>query len=170
MKTVKGWWLCKERKLPYGDNRPVTLSESHHIDGRIIPCKNGLHLSPKILDALKYAGGSIVYRVEGYGVIKPHGNPVDKYACSDRKYIMGGIDVENVLRKFSRMCALDVIHLWNAPNIVIDYLKTGKEEIGAAARAAAKDAAWDAAREKQNKRLYQMVMRKINENKTKTQP
>ena len=48
---------------------------------------------------------------------------------------------EKEIRRFARQCALDVIHLWNAPPIVKRYLKTGNEKL----RAAAWDAAWDAA-------------------------
>jgi hypothetical protein len=51
-----------------------------------------------------------------------------------------------VLREFARECALDVIHLWDAPQIVRDYLESGDDNLRAAARAAARVAAWDAAR------------------------
>ena len=58
------------------------------------------------------------------------------------------------------MCALDVIHLWNPPSIVIEYLKTGDEKIRAAAsdaaRAAARAATWAAA---QNPLLESMLHR-----------
>ena len=48
---------------------------------------------------------------------------------------------EKEIRRFACQCALDVIHLWNAPPIVKRYLKTGNEKL----RAAAGDAAWAAA-------------------------
>ena len=149
MKSVKGWWFVNGDCLPHGDNRKIKLNKTHTVKGEIIPCENGLHLSKKIIDALDYAKGSIIYRVLGHGTVITHGDPVDKYACSKRTYLLGGINVEDTLRKFSRMCALDVIHLWNAPDIVVEYLKTGEPDIRAAARdaawAAARDAAWDAA-------------------------
>ena len=44
---------------------------------------------------------------------------------------------EKEIRRFACDCALDVIHLWNAPPIVKRYLKTGNEKL--------RDAAWDAA-------------------------
>ncbi len=57
---------------------------------------------------------------------------------------------------FARWCALSVIHLWDAPKVVKDYLTSGDESLRAAARAAARAAraaardamaaAWDAAR------------------------
>jgi hypothetical protein len=51
------------------------------------------------------------------------------------------------MRLFARRVALDVIHLWDAPPIVKEYLETGDESKRAAAWAAARDAAWDAARD-----------------------
>ena len=143
MKTIKGWWFAKEDKqLANGDNRKIKVGITHKVTGNIIPCEHGLHLSPKIIDALLYAPGPIIYKVEGSGKIVPHGNPIDKYACSERTYISGGFDSSEILRKFARLCALDVIHLWDAPQVVVEYLKTGNEDIRDAARAAA----WDAAR------------------------
>lgn len=137
MKQVKGWWFGTEgRRLAFEDNRKIVIGKTHKIKGEIIPCRNGLHFSEKILDALSYASGPIVYRVIGSGTTIPHGNPVDKYACSERTYVSGGIDISDLLRVFARKCALDVIHLWEPPDIVVKYLKTGEESI--------RVAAWDA--------------------------
>ena len=44
---------------------------------------------------------------------------------------------EKEIRRFACDCALDVIHLWDAPPIVKKYLETGDEKL--------RDAAWDAA-------------------------
>ena len=134
MKTITGWWFAKDKVLPNGDGRQIRIGRTHKVKGAIVPCKHGLHLSKRIIDALSYAPGPIVYRVEGSGIIVPHGNPINKYACSERTYLEGGVDVSESLRLFARKCALDVIHLWDAPEIVIRYLKTGDESIRAAAR------------------------------------
>ena len=152
MKQVKGWWFgTTDRKLLNDDNRKIVIGKTHKVKGEIIPCKHGLHLSKRIIDALKYAPGPVIYRVVGSGTIVPHGNPIDKYACSERTYFAGGIDISDILRLFARRCALDVIHLWKAPDVVVQYLKTGDESLrdaaGSAARAAAWAAAWDAARD-----------------------
>jgi len=81
---------------------------------------------------------------------------------------------------------LDVIHLWDAPKIVVRYLKTGDESLrdaawsaewsaarsaassaassaewsaaSSAASCAALSAAWDTARDKQNRRLTAMIV------------
>ena len=122
-------------------------------------------MSKRPIDALQYAQSSIIYRVIGSGIVVPHGNPIDKYACSKRKYISGGVDISVTLRHFARLCALDVIHLWNPSEVVVEYLKTGNEKnrpaawdaARAAARAVAGAAAMSAAGAKQNKRLTRMV-------------
>ena len=142
MKQVTGWWFgTTDKKLGYGDDREIIIGKTHKVTDDIIPCKNGLHLSKRIIDALSYAPGPVIYKVIGSGIIIPHGNPVDKYACSKRTYVAGGIDVTDTLRLFARQCALDVLHLWNAPEVVVQYLQTGDESLRAAARAATRDAA-----------------------------
>ena len=114
-------------------------------DGEPVPCSRGLHASPDAFDALQYAPGYLLHQVELGGIILPHGCPVDKYAAQKRK-IVATIDAEPIMRLFARRVALDVIHLWDAPTIVKEYLKTGDESKRAAAWDAARAAAWDAAR------------------------
>ena len=104
----------------------------------------GLHASGDPYDALQYAPGALLHLVELDGEITPHGSPVDKYAARSRK-IVASIDAESLLREYARKCALSVIHLWDAPDVVKRYLTTGDESLRAAARAAAWAAAWDAA-------------------------
>jgi len=158
MKQVTGWWFgATDKRLLNDDGRPIVLGETHTVEGKISPCQHGLHLSKRLIDALRYAPGPVVFKVRGSGDIVPHGNPIDKYACSKRTYLAGGVDVSHTLRHFARQCALDVIHMWNAPDIMVRYLKTGDETIRAAARADARDAAWAAAKKKQNTRITRMV-------------
>jgi hypothetical protein len=56
-----------------------------------------------------------------------------------------------MLRYFARTQAMSVAHLWDAPDVVAEFLMTGDESIRAAARdaarAAARAAAWAAARD-----------------------
>ena len=147
-----------KKKLANGDNREIKLGITHSLDGEIIPCKYGLHLSKRPIDALQYAQSSVIYKVIGSGIVVPHGNPVDKYACSKRKYVAGGVDISVTLRHFARLCALDVIHPWNPPEVVVEHLKTGNEKNRDAVLVAARGALWAAAGEKQNKRLTRMIM------------
>ena len=67
------------------------------------------------------------------------------------KLFIDGVEKDcSFLPEFARWCALQVIHLWDAPPVVREFLETGKEELRDAARdtarAAASDAASDAAR------------------------
>ena len=177
---MKAWYFStEEKKLRYDDNRDIKIGGTHEIQGEPILCKHGLHGSVNILDALDYAPGPIVYRVELSGKMDIG---IDKISAQKRTYLEGGVDISDVLREFTRWCALQVINLWDAPDVVREYLETGKEELRdaardaarAAARAAARDTAWAAAwaaargatraatraaaRDAQNKKLEEMVM------------
>jgi hypothetical protein len=106
--------------------------------GKVVPCESGLHASAHPFDALRYAPGPVLCLVEVGGTIVEHGNPVDKVACSERT-IITRMDATPLLRYFARQQALSVVHLWDPPQVMLDYLM-GDD----AARAAARDAAWDA--------------------------
>ena len=116
--------------------------------GQIVPCQSGLHASEHPFDALQYAPGPILHRVELVGDLVPHGNPIDKWVGRQRT-ILASIDATELLRVFARWCAMQVVHLWNAPEVVIEYLHTGNESLRSAASAAAWATAWasDAARD-----------------------
>ena len=114
-------------------------------DGPVRMCESGLHASRHPLDALTYAPGVILCLVDCDDIKAEDG---DKLVCR-RRLIVARFDATDILRAFARQCALDVIHLWDAPQVVRDYLTTGDESLRDgtmdAARAAAWDAAWDAA-------------------------
>ena len=123
-------------------------------DGPLVLCAMGLHASLDPLDALSYAPGPVLCRVELAGTML-YGN--DKVVARRRR-IVARRDMTDALKLFARECASDALHLWDAPRVVRDYLATGDETIRAAAYAAACDAAraaasdaaraaaWDAAR------------------------
>ncbi len=154
MNKITAWYFStEEKKLRYGDGRKIALGVEHTVKGYPDPCKHGLHASESLLDALQYAPGAIIWKVELSGRIKKGGN---KIAATRRRYIAGGVDIIEVLRAFARKQALSVAHLWDMPAVVMEYLETGNEELRdaaanaaqAAAKAAAnaaKAAAWDAA-------------------------
>ena len=150
--------------------------------GKLEMCERGLHASRRLIDALQYSPGSTICRVRCDGEIV-EGN--DKLVCSRRK-IVWRLDGEVLLRDFARWCARSVLHLWDAPLVVVQYLESGDEPLRAAARDAAwaaaraaawaaaapaawaaawdaawdaaRDAAWDAAWDSQNAELTRMVM------------
>ena len=126
-------------------------------DGPLVMCEKGLHASREPFDALQYAPGETLCLVECGGKIIEQD---DKLVCRERT-IIARMDATEMLRYFARMRAVSVIHLWDAPDVVCDYLMTGDEKIRRAAmgaawaaaldaataaeRAAARDAAWAAA-------------------------
>ena len=178
-KPIRAWHFVGDTLR---DESPVPKDgEMLRHDGSMIMCESGLHASKRLIDALQYAPGNTICRVSCSGDVK-HGN--DKFICRER-VILWRVDAEQILRKFARLSALDVIHQWDAPDVVVRYLKTGDESLRSAAwyaamsaaRDAAISAAWDAARDaamsaawdaawdaawsacrtKQNRRLVAMV-------------
>ena len=122
------------------DGSPVPPDgEWLEVTGPLIICEHGLHASLHPFDALKYAPGNNLALVEIDGDILSQ----DDKVCARRRRIIRRIDATDMLRLFARQCALDVIHLWDAPPVVQQYLETGDETLRAAARAAW-DAAWAA--------------------------
>ena len=107
-----------------------------------ILCQQGLHASIEPFDALQYAPGATLCQVECGGIIlRQH----DKLVCTERT-IIKRIDATVLLRYFARIQALKVVHRWDAPQVVLDYLMTGDESIRVAAYVAAQGTAWAASR------------------------
>jgi len=116
------------------DGRPVPADgEWLEHDGELELCASGLHASLDPFDALQYAPGSTLCLVElGGEIAHGHGKVV-----ATRRKIIKRIDAEPLMLEFARWCALQVIELWDAPDVVRQYLTTGSEAL--------RDAAWDAA-------------------------
>lgn len=122
------------------DRRPVPPDGEWLVhDGDAVMCKSGLHASRDPFDALQHAPGAVLCMVECDDVVE-EGD--DKLVCRRRR-IVARFDATEMLRAFARQCALDVVHLWSAPQVVLDYLRTGDESL----RDAASSAAWAAARD-----------------------
>lgn len=171
------YFATEDRKLRYGDNRPIVVGETHEVDGPIEVCQNGLHASEQLLDALEHAPGCILYQVELAGeVVADKFN--DKVAASRRTYL-AEFDATELLREFARQQALiniELIKPYCTPakfDLIVTFLQTGDADAARAARdaaaadaardatyaayAAADDAADAAARDDANKMLTDMV-------------
>ena len=150
MTEIIGWHFANNT-LRDGSPLPakgVTLPRIEHIE----PCRLGYHASERAIDALQYAPGSMVARVRLIGNTRAHGTPVDKHVGHVRETLSSYIDSGETLRAWGRWCVLQIIHLWDAPDVVKTFLETGQEDLRDAARAAAaqtaaQDAAWAAARD-----------------------
>ena len=118
------------------DGAPLEVGREYVFDGEPVMCECGYHASRHVFDAMMNAPGSILSRVECKEITDECD---DKLVCRRRR-VIATIDATKILQKFARMCALDVIHLWDAPDVVVRYLKTGDESL----RDAARIPAWDA--------------------------
>jgi hypothetical protein len=122
------------------DGRPVPADGEWLVhEGDAVMCESGLHASRHPLDALQYAPGATLCLVECDDIVD---EGADKLVCRRRR-IVKRIDSTELLWEASRKFALFVIHFWDAPTTVREFLETGDET----KRAAARDAAWDAARD-----------------------
>lgn len=140
---VLAWhFLPSGGRLANGDRRKVRVGHTLRHKGQIVLCESGLHASVRAIDALRYAPGPWVCRVECSGEIV-RGN--DKLVCKQRKTLWM-VDATDTLRSFARLCALDVIDKWDTPSIVRQYLEAGDESIRDAAMEAARAAASPSAR------------------------
>jgi hypothetical protein len=57
-------FLPEDKRLGYGDGRLVEVGATLECEGEPALCSNGMHGSARLIDALKYANGPIVCRVE----------------------------------------------------------------------------------------------------------
>ena len=149
---ILAWYfLPDDRKLRYAPYTPVEPGQVLRVEGPLELCRRGLHASIRPLDALRYAPGSIVCRVEMGGDIL-HGD--DKLCASERKTLWVA-DATNALHEFACLCAERELlrrrragrepdkRCWAAIEAKRAWLRG---EIDDEALAAAADAAWDAAR------------------------
>jgi hypothetical protein len=137
--TTYGWhFLYAGSRLRTGEEAPEDGVWLTTDKARI--CESGLHGSKHPFDALKYAPGPILCLCE-FGEIK--GEHDDKFVSRSRR-IIARMDATEMLMYFARMQALSVVHAFAAPDVVLDYLMTGKDR--SAAEAAAEAAAWSVAR------------------------
>lgn len=131
--TIKAWhFVAKNGRLLDGNTAAAGYVYSVRPED-ISMCEWGLHACRRAIDALYYAPGSLVCLVRcGGGVVED----LDKLVCS-RREVVAMVDATEALQHFARLCAQDVLHLWDSPAVVRWYLKTGDESIRRAAHDAA---------------------------------
>ena len=124
------------------DGSPIPADgEWLSVKGKLKMCSFGLHASAHVAEAVRYAPGTTLCLVELDGEILEQNDKV----CARKRKIIARFDATELLRADARASALSVIHLWKAPAIVGQYLKTGDETIRAEARTAAVGGGGDAA-------------------------
>jgi hypothetical protein len=105
-------FLSEDKRLGYGDGRLVEVGVPLECEGDPILCDNGMHGSVRLLDALRYAAGPIVCRVEIEGdVIEGE----DKL-CGRRRTVLWMLDATKILHEFACSCAEDALALVAQPD------------------------------------------------------
>ena len=161
---MKAWWFAPDDKytqFPHnGSRRRIRKGLKLHVDPPLKMCERGLHASGRPLDALAYAPGSIVCRVELSGEIL---HEPDKLCATDRR-ILWWADATNTLHEFACWCAertlkaakvkdprpwgaIKTKRLWLKGEATDKELAVARDAARDAAKDAARDAAWDAARD-----------------------
>ena len=155
-----GWhFLNDDGRTNCGNRKPVP-GKIMNCRGELVLCENGLHASRRAIDALYYAPGPIVQRVELIGV---RIDDTDK-SCARTRRCLWIADAERTLHEFALWCADGALNRerkagrepdarsWEALVVKRCWLdgQATDEELEAAWQAAwqaAWEAAWDAARE-----------------------
>ena len=155
--TVRAWhFLTDDGRMQFGDREqvwPLTTYTISTAGRRLRLCEWGLHGSERALDALSYAPGSRVCRVELSGEIL---RDTDKLCATERRVLWMG-DATSALHEFSAWAADWILDRLEAKGYKIDSRSRAapaakrtwlRGEISdkqlAAAWAAAGDAAWAA--------------------------
>jgi len=140
---MKAFYFSANRKLRYGDNRCIRIGRTHRVVGKPSPCVFGLHGCKRLIDALGYAPGNILYLVELSGDIVCN---EDKCAATERTYI-ASFNAEKHLQEFARKQALINIEKiknycsYNGFDIINRWLLTGDISLKSAAYSVADFAA-----------------------------
>jgi hypothetical protein len=137
------YFSTEQKRLRYGDDRPIIVGEAHEVSCKPICCKQGLHASTDILDALMYAPSSILYLVDISGDVDER---TDKIAGKRREYL-AEFDAEELLKEFARKQALINIHKIKPYcsvkefDLITRYLSTGDADAAYSAANSAEYAA-----------------------------
>ena len=166
MNKILAWhFLQDDCKMRFNSDITVKPGVEYKATLPLIMCENGLHASERIIDALNYAPGPVVCRVELSGeMIKDE----DKI-CAENRKVLWMYDATNVLHEFACAVAEQALlkgresgkepdpRSWQAIKVKRRWLKgeASSEELEAAraaaweaweAREAAEATAWAAAR------------------------
>ena len=164
-KPVLAWHWAKALRTQYS-NEPIVAGQTLTATGPLSLCNNGMHASLCPLDALQYAPGAMLCRVELSGDVLT-GN--DKLCARSRK-VLWIANADHMLHEFACLCAeralkrakvedarswraIEVKRLWLAGKATDAELAAASAAASAAAYAAASAAAsaaayaaaWDAA-------------------------
>ena len=133
-------------KLRDGRDVPAIGEWLEH-KGPAFLCQSGLHASRTPFQALSFAPGFQLHKVEIDGIVA---ETDDKLVATKRK-IITSLDAKEIILSFARKQALSVIHLYDCPQVLREWLETGdpaKQKDAATAANASNVAAYAAFRQK----------------------
>ena len=138
-------FLAGDKRLGYGDGRLVEVGQTLECEGKPALCSNGMHGSVRLVDALRYASGPIVCRVEIAGDIVES----DDKLCGRRRTVLWMLDATRLLHEFACACAEDALALVEQPDarsvtVIAAKRRWLRGEITDEELDAAEDAAWAA--------------------------
>ena len=116
------------------DGRPIpAVGEWIEETGELRICEKGLHASRTPFQALSFAPGFSLHKVE----VREIAAETEAKLVARQRRIIATIDAKDLILSFARKQALSVIHLFDCPPILKKWLETGDESIRKEARAAA---------------------------------
>ncbi len=135
-------FLSEDKRLGYGDGRLVEVGQTLECEGKPELCNNGLHGSARLIDALRYARGPIVCRVEIDGDVIEGKNKL----CGRRRTVLWMLDATRILHEFACQCAEDALALVARPDArIVEAIKAKRAWLNGEITDGELDAAWDAA-------------------------
>ena len=154
-----GWhFLPKDRRLR-GSRKVVKAGRTYRVEGPLALCSHGMHASRRALDALTYAPGPVVCRVELLG------ERLDAHfkSCARERRVLWIVDATRVLHEFALAVATDALHAADTRGAVVDprswaAIETKRRWLRGVATDAELDAAWDVARDAAVTRGAQSMM------------
>ena len=119
------------------DGSPIpVIGHTLVFSGEIEMCHSGYHWSRTPWQALEFAPGNLLHKVQVGGKIIEDTNK----GVSSERTILATIDATQLLRRFAADQALSFAHLWPMPDVMREYLVDLDEAKRSAARSAARSA------------------------------
>lgn len=139
---VRGWHFIRDDGRTQYGSILVKAGQTYSIQGRTILCEQGFHGCELLIDALKYAPGAMLCRVELWGDLK---RGSDKIVAQNR-HVQWMLDVTRLLHGFACDVAEELLRKhgvtdersWNAIRVKREWMdgKATDEELAAAWAAA----------------------------------